>query len=195
MKKKAVIEPAQRTGSTLCFLASNPGSGFITSHADQCCKVVGGKDTRHACRRPVTTHAKRGGWCGNVCRLCGEHEAEQGATLSAVTLIVEQPRPVLLRAVADEPADTAAASETLAAEPVTASAAGSATSEPVKAAPAGNGSASLLDRILARTAADPILRSDLTSKERKLARDLAAAGVIMRDEIGGRIKYYAKGAA
>ena len=178
-----------KESTSTCFLKSNPGSGMVGSHFSTCCKVVGGKDNRHGCNRPVTTHAKRGGWCGNVCKICGKHEQDQGAILSPAALVVEPPATAKIGPASDAPAEvveTAPAADSAPLKPA----------KPTPAAPAGNGSAlPLLDRINACTKDNPLTRAELAPKDRKLARDLAAAGVIIRDESAGRISYYPKGAA
>jgi hypothetical protein len=194
-KKKKPADEAPTTPDPRCYHRINPRGGFIGSHSPLCAAAVA--QTKHkigraTCDLPVEIHARFEGHCSNVCGGCGKVAGERGAVLATVDLVEDRPTTVLRRVVADdahvEPAEPVATSPAVASEPETGSAAtvkdlNLRGHEKVAAVP-------LLERIAERTKDQPLLRTELSPKDRKLARRLSEDGVIIRQTVGRQISYY-----
>lgn len=202
-KKKTDTETAAPKPAATCLNVVNPLGGFSANHSPLCAydhrdgEIVFNPPADVHIQLGVTAARPNGLCCANVCFYHAEYGSDRDggkAVKHAEGTFVVSDAPIIdSRALLTEPRTQAIRK---AAKPPTAEPSDSDTDTPAAepksrpAAPQADGS--LLDKVNAHTKDNPLLRGELSAKERKLARDLAAAGVICRDETAGRISYYPK---
>lgn len=206
MKKKKKTVTDLPTAMPTCLNEVNRLGGFCANHAPHC--TLSHYDGTLEFRPPaefhlsllVTADRPNGSCCMNVCGHHAEYERDRdgkeykrsdGAFIVTGPPIIDAAAPTSFEPRTRETKPTKPAASAGTGENV--SEAAVSADQPAKSNGSAVVSGALLDRINACSKDNPLTRSELTPKERKLARDLAAAGVVTRDEAGGRIAYFAKG--